>query len=162
MNIRKGLGILGSLLLLSACNTVEGFGQDMSSVGQAFGNLWDNSLQGSHSQQRKMQMARPAPAHQAPQMDPVRRGVTSPAYHTPMPSAARNDYAMDLNPYNQVQPQTTPYYSSPQPPYPSNPSFAQRGYEGLQHSQATPPQYAPYGQMQPMASSLPYYYNEGY
>ncbi|AEI36994.1 MAG: entericidin A/B family lipoprotein [Zymomonas mobilis subsp. pomaceae] len=38
MRVLIGLFIASSLLGLSACNTVQGFGQDMSSAGQSMAN----------------------------------------------------------------------------------------------------------------------------
>lgn len=36
-----------ALLLLTGCNTIDGFGKDMGAVGQSFAGMFDNSVQNS-------------------------------------------------------------------------------------------------------------------
>ncbi len=45
--MRKLLTISATLLLLSGCNTIDGFGKDLGAIGQAFAGMFDSSVQNS-------------------------------------------------------------------------------------------------------------------
>lgn len=47
--MRKLLTISATLLLLSGCNTIDGFGEDLGAVGDAFGGMFDGTMRNSQA-----------------------------------------------------------------------------------------------------------------
>ncbi len=45
--MRKFIYASATLLLLSGCNTIDGFGKDMGAIGQSFAGMFDGSVQNS-------------------------------------------------------------------------------------------------------------------
>ncbi len=143
--MRSILVTASAILLLGACNTIDGIGKDMGAVGQSFGNLFDNSVQNSRrmrdtgsgglmgmSSGSAPAMA-PRPQMQAPRMNPNMGGMGGGQYGGAMGGAS-------------------PYGAS----------GGAGGAYGMGGMGNIPPMYPQQYQQQPRQPAMPYYYNEGY
>ena len=130
--MRHFLVFSASLMLLSACNTVDGIGKDMGAVGQSFGNMFDNSVQTS----RKMR-------------DSGQGGFFGGGFTAP--PAPRQAPPMNMGGGYGMAPQARGNMA-----YGGGPSYGGRGMGSM-----PPQQYPSMYQQQPRPPAMPQYYGGG-